>query len=121
MNTILGAAQVALALVFLAHGLLFLFQPEPLRKPTKGMPFSTAFLRFICAAEVLGALGLVLPGLTGILPWLVPLAAAGLMPVAGWAAVFHRSRGEAPPMAITAALFVLASFVARVRLFVVPL
>jgi hypothetical protein len=39
---------------------------------------SPALIRFIGAVEVAGAIGLVLPVLTGILPWLTPLAAAGL-------------------------------------------
>ena len=89
MNTLLWATQVALALVFLAHGLLFLFPPEALRKITKQMPFPAAFLRFICVAEILAAPGLTLPGWTGILPWLTPLAATGLVPIVGGAAVFH--------------------------------
>ena len=37
------------------------------------------FLRFIGACEILGALGLILPGLFRIRPGLTPLAAAGLV------------------------------------------
>jgi hypothetical protein len=40
--------------------------------------FSLAFLHFIGACECLGALGLLLPGLTRVHTWLTPLAAAGL-------------------------------------------
>lgn len=82
-------------------GLLFLFPPRPLRGLVKGMPFSAGFLRFVCVAESLGAVG--------------------LMPVAGGAVNFRRPRGEVPPMAITAALFALAAFVAYARWFVIPL
>ena len=39
---------------------------------------SDAFVRFVGISELLGALGMVLPMLTGILPWLTPLAAVGL-------------------------------------------
>ena len=39
---------------------------------------SDTFVRFVGIAELLGALGLFLPLLTGILPWLTPLAAVGL-------------------------------------------
>lgn len=120
MNTILWVAQLVMALIFLAHGLLFLFPPEPLRKLTKGMPFSAEFLRFICIAEILGAFGLILPGLTGILPWLTASAAVRLMPIAGGAAVFHLSRREVPPTLITTILFALAAFVAYARWFIVP-
>jgi len=38
-----------------------------------------AFRNFIGTAELLAAAGLILPGVTGILPWLTPLAAAGFM------------------------------------------
>ena len=39
---------------------------------------SDAFVRFVGTSELLGALGLILPLVTGILPWLTVLAAAGL-------------------------------------------
>lgn len=44
--------------------------------------------------EVLGAAGLVLPMATGILPWLTPLAAAGLAIIVLMAAGFHVRAGE---------------------------
>ena len=85
------------------------------------MPPPEAFLRFICAAEILAAFGLTLPGLTGILPWLTPLAASGLTPIVGGAAVFHVSRREIPPALVTAILPALAVFLAYARFFVIPL
>lgn len=121
MNTFLWVVQAMLGFVFLAHGLLFLFPPATVREIRKQMPFSTGFLRFICIAEVLAAFGLALPGLTGILTRLTPLAAAGLVPIMGGAAVFHLSRRETAPALVTAALFVLAAFVAYARWFVIPL
>ena len=39
---------------------------------------SEKFVRFVGISELLGAVGVVLPMLTGILPWLTPLAAIGL-------------------------------------------
>ena len=121
MNTILWIAQVVMALAFLTHGLLFLFPPPALRKLKKQMPFPAAFSDFIFVAESLGAMGLILPGLTGILPWLTPLAAAGLAPIAGGAAVFHLTRRELPPLVTTFMLFALAVFVAYARWSVLPL
>jgi uncharacterized protein YjeT (DUF2065 family) len=121
MNTFLWVAQVALALIFLAHGLLFLFPPEAMHKIKSQTPFSTGFLRFIYVAEILAALGLTLPGWTGILPWLTPLAAVGLALIMGGAAIFHISRREMPPVLVTAALLGLAAFVALMRWFVIPL
>ena len=51
----------------------------PIEEMTKQIAMPGPFLRFIGVAEVLGGLGLVLPGLTGIRPRLTPLAAAGLV------------------------------------------
>ena len=121
MNTFLWVTQAVLAFVFLAHGVLFLFPPEAVRKIKKQTPFPEAFLRFICTAEILAAFGLVLPGSTGLLPWLTPLAAAGLVPIMGGAVVFHLSRKEIPPALVTAVLLALAVLVACTRWFVIPL
>lgn len=120
-NTTFWVAQVVLASAFLAHGLLFLFSPEAVRKIKKQLPFPEGFMRFVYVAEVLAAFGLVLPGLTGLLPWLTPLAAAGLAPIMAGAAVFHLSRREIPPLVVTAVLFALAVSVAGVRWFGIPL
>jgi hypothetical protein len=79
------------------------------------------FMPFVYVAEVLAAFGLVLPGSTGLLPWLTPLAAAGLAPIMAGAAVLHLSRGEIAPMLVTAVLLALAAFVACARSFVIPL
>jgi hypothetical protein len=121
MNTFSWIAQVMLALLFLAHGLIFLFPSAAVRKIKKQMPFSVGFLQFICVAEVLAALGLTLPGLTGVLPPLTLLAAAGLGIIMGGAVVFHLSRREIPPALVTTVLLALAVFVAYARWFVIPL
>lgn len=47
--------------------------------------------RFTAVAESLGGVGLILPQLTGILPWLTPLAAVGLILVMVGAIIFHNS------------------------------
>ena len=56
--------------------------------------FSAGTLRAIGAVEVLGAIGLMLPALTGILPILTPMAAAGLALTMIGAAATHIRRGE---------------------------
>jgi hypothetical protein len=50
----------------------------PLEKLAGPIALPGLFVRFIGAAEVLGAIGLILPGLLNIRPGLTPLAAAGL-------------------------------------------
>lgn len=121
MNTWIWIAQVILAFVFLAHGLLFLFPPAAVRKIKKQVPFPAAFLSFVCTAEILAAFGLILPGLTGILPPLTPLAATGLVPIMGGAVIFHLSRSETAPALVTTVLLALAVLVACARWFVIPL
>jgi putative oxidoreductase len=69
-------------------------------------------VRFIGISEFLGGLGLILPSLTRIKPWLTPLAAAGLATIMVLAALFHISRGEAPFIAPNIFLGSLAVFVA---------
>ena len=76
---------------------------------------------FIGVAEVLAAVGLIAPGVTGILPWLTPLAAAGLMIVTACAFVLHISRGEISSAMTVAILFSLAALVAFLRWNVRPL
>ncbi len=120
MNTFLWVAQVVLAFAFLAHGLLFLFPPEAVSKVSKQMPFPVGFLRFICIAEILGAFGLTLPGLTGLLPWLTPLAATGLVIIMSGAVITSLMSGAAETL-IPLVLGLLAAVVAYGRWRVRPL
>ncbi len=81
----LWGVQVALALLFLfAGGIKFVLSADDLTKDTA---LSATFLRFIGVCEVLGALGLVGPGLLRIGRFLTPLAAAGLIIIMIGAAV----------------------------------
>jgi hypothetical protein len=85
-------AQVILAAVFLLHGLILLGLPAPMRRQMARLPGGPPFFRFIGTAEVFAAAGLTLPTSTGILPWLTPLAAAGLLIIMLGAAVLHVRR-----------------------------
>ncbi len=73
---LLWVLQVLLAALFLFGGGIKLVASAESMQPT---PLPIGFLRFIGLMEVLGALGLILPGLTGIRPGLTWLAAAGLL------------------------------------------
>jgi hypothetical protein len=73
------------------------------------------FQLFLGVAEVLAAVGLTLPGLTRIMPWLITWAAVGVMIVTGSATVFHLVRGEMSSAAITLLLLAMATFVAHMR------
>ena len=79
------------------------------------------FQLFVGVAEVLAAVGITLPGLTRIAPWLVTWAAVGIMIVTASATVFHVSRGEMSSAAITLLLLTMATFVAYMRHQVMPI
>ncbi len=114
-NIALWILQVLLAAFFVWHGWLYLFEMAEMMNT-----IITSELRiFIGVAEWLAAAGLILPGITRVLPRLTVFAAAGLMILTGSAVVFHLSRGENAVM--QALLFVLAAIVAYVRWRIIPL
>ena len=111
MHVTLWMLQVVLALVFLAHGLMFL-APPPDIAVLMNASLPRWFQVFLGVAEVLAAVGLTLPGVTRIAPWLVPAAAAGVMVVLVSATVLHVVRAEYSSAVITLVLLVLATVVA---------
>ncbi len=114
MNITLWILQVFLALAFLAHGLMFLMPPPDIAVLMNAI-LPRWFQLFLGFAEVLAAVGLTLPGLTRILPWLVPAAAAGVIIVTVSATILHLSRGEYSSAATTCVLLLLAIVVALGR------
>jgi uncharacterized membrane protein YphA (DoxX/SURF4 family) len=79
MNIVLWIVQGLLAAMYLMAGAMKTFNTA---KTKEQMPWakdrSDGFIRFVGISELLGALGLILPLVTGILPWLTVLAAVGL-------------------------------------------
>jgi uncharacterized membrane protein YphA (DoxX/SURF4 family) len=122
MGIALWVVQVLLALAFLGAGATKLSQPK--EKLLKNMAwvedFSQPAVRLIGAAEVLGAIGVVVPALTGVLPWLTPLAALGLVLLMLGAALTHLRRTEYGNVAVNALLLILAAFVAYGQFFALP-
>lgn len=95
LNFWLWVAQVLLALLYGWAGYMKSFRPLPELAPTMAWaPEMPRLTRFVGTAELLGAAGLILPLLTGILPWLTPLAAAGLSVIQILAIGLHARRGE---------------------------
>ncbi len=115
MNLALWIAAGLLAAVFLAAGLAKLLQPKE-KLAASGQAwtedFSAGQVKAIGTLEVAGALGLILPAVTGVAPVLVPLAATGLAITMVLAAVVHVRRGEAPFIAVNLTLAAVAAFVA---------
>jgi uncharacterized membrane protein YphA (DoxX/SURF4 family) len=114
LNIALWVLQVLLAAVFLMAGLTKLTTPitqlSVMMAWTASVP--ELMVRFIALAEVLGAIGLLLPSLTKIQPSLTPLAALGLSVVMVLAVLFHITRGEFGVMLPSLILGVLSAFVA---------
>lgn len=122
MNMAIWAIQILLAVVFLMAGVMKIMQPKDKLAESLAWveDFSPNSIRAIGVVELLGALGLVLPALTGILPWLTPLAAAGLALTMIGAIVTHLRRGEYPNILINIVLLALAAFVAYGRFVLIP-
>jgi len=120
MNIVLWVLQVLLAIAFLLHGLMFLTPPADVAvKMNEFLP--RWFQVFLGVAEVLAAIGLTLPGLTRIQPWLVPAAAVGIMIVMVSATVWHLARGEMSGAATTLILLALATVVGYTRFRILPI
>jgi putative oxidoreductase len=120
MNIILWVIQVLLAAAFLAHGVFLLIPPASMVEAMNAT-MSTSFRVFLGVAEALAGIGLILPGLTRILPWMISWAAAGIMIVMISATVFHLMRGEISSAITTAILLAMAAFVAYMRWKVKPI
>jgi uncharacterized membrane protein YphA (DoxX/SURF4 family) len=120
VNVALWVLQVLLAAAFFAHGWLFL-SPPPAVAEQMNATLPRWFQLFLGVAEVLAAVGLTLPGLTRIMPWLVVWAAGGVMIVTASATAFHLMRGELSSAAITLLLLAMATFVAYMRHRVLPI
>ncbi len=115
MTYALWIVQTLLALLFLWAGGIKLVLP--LEKLTGPMPVRLPglFLRFIGVAEVLGAIGLILPGLLRIRPGLTPLAAAGLVIIMIGATVLTLGSGDIAMALIPLVVGLLSAFVAYGR------
>jgi hypothetical protein len=119
-NLALWAAQIGLALLYLAAGGAKLTQPID-ALAAAGMSFVThvpiGFTRLIGILEILGAAGLILPAATRILPWLTPLAAGGLSLVQLGAIITHALLGEtAMTLPLNVMLLALSLFIVWGRL-----
>ncbi len=123
MNIALWIVQGLLALAFLLAGSMKAF--APLTTVRKNMSwandFGVPFVRFIGIAELLAAIGLILPAITGIQSWLTIAAALGLVVVMVSASIFHASRREYQNIGMNVVLLLLAAFVVLGRWALAPL
>lgn len=119
MNAILWTLQIILTLLFLFTGGVKLAMP--MAALAKVTPLPATFMKFIAVCELLGALGLVLPGLTGIATYLTPLAAAGLTIIVIGATVVTVATLGIPQAVLPFVTTLLVAFVAYGRWRRVPL
>jgi uncharacterized membrane protein YphA (DoxX/SURF4 family) len=119
MTYALWIVQGLLALLFLFAGGMKLVMP--IEEMTKQVPMPGLFLRFIAVCEVLGALGLILPGLLRIRPGLTPLAAAGLVIIMAGATIVSLMTGAGAMALVPLVTGLLSAFVAYGRWRLAPL
>lgn len=116
MNIALWVVQGLLAAVYLAAGVMKVVRPREQMVASGGFEWAKDMtdgaVKAIGAVEVLGALGLVLPQLTGIAPVLTPIAAVGLVIVQVLAMRVHLKLGETKSLPVNVVLLLLAAFVA---------
>jgi hypothetical protein len=123
MHIFLWVVAVLLALAYLFAGFLKAFRPlDEVAKSITWVPaLPPALVRFIGAAELLGAIGLIVPAAARVLVWLTPLAAVSLVVLQVLAIGFHVSRRETNQLAVNVVLLLLAAVVAYGRLVLSPL
>ena len=122
MNKLLWFLQVLLGIFFVFFGIQHYTLPEGLPAQMSWMYELPQLLHVISgSAELLGGLGLILPGLAKTRTRLTPLAASGLVVVMLGAMVFHLGRGELPNIVLNLILAALAGFIAYGRWKLVPL
>ncbi|HML50566.1 MAG TPA: DoxX family protein [Propionicimonas sp.] len=123
MSIALWIVAGLLGLAFIAAGLMKLTQPTE-KLAERGLAwtedFSPSQVKGIGAVELLGGLGVILPGLTGIAPILVPTAATGLVAVMIGAIAVHIRRKETAAIALPTVLLLLAAFLAVGRFWLAP-
>ncbi|WP_328459830.1 DoxX family protein [Actinoplanes sp. NBC_00393] len=115
MVVVLWVVTILLAAAFLGAGLMKLTQPKE-KLAESGLTwvedFSAGAVKAIGAAELLAAIGLILPAVLDIATVLVPLAALGLVLMMAGAVIVHLRRKEAPKAVPAVVLLILAAFVA---------
>jgi uncharacterized membrane protein len=122
MDIILWIIQGLLTVFFLMIGVTKARQPKDDLLDT--FPWvedvSGSNVKLLGISQILAGLGLILPQVTGILPWLTPLAALGLAVTMIGAVVLHIRRNEVVPTVITGVILLLCAFVAYGRFVLIP-
>ena len=123
MNIVLWVAQVALAGMFAMAGFtkVSMSIPEVIEAVPALEGMAGGLIRFIGTAELLGAIGLIVPALTRIQPKLTAYAGIGLAIIMVLAAIVHGTRGEFPMIGMNVVLGAVALFIAWGRMKKAPI
>jgi uncharacterized membrane protein len=122
MNILLWILQILLGVYFIFVGVSHFIVPPNLPAPMSWMYELPTWLHVVSgAAEILGGLGLILPGLTRIQTRLTPVAASGLVLVMVGAMIYHVLRGEFTNLVMNLILAALLAFIAYGRTRLSPL
>jgi uncharacterized membrane protein YphA (DoxX/SURF4 family) len=119
MNIVFLTLQMLLGLFFLIGGIRFTLQPIATLAKNKNFSFvndiPVSLTRFNGVVETLAGLALIVPVVTGLLRWSIPLAALGLALLMLCAGTFHVRRREYHVLPLNGILFVLVLVVAFAR------
>jgi uncharacterized membrane protein YphA (DoxX/SURF4 family) len=118
LNVLLWVLQILLAMLFTFSGVMKFIMP--VEEMTKQISLPGWFLHFIGVAEILGAIGLVLPGVLRIRAGLTPLAAVGLVVIMIGATAVNLKTGQRGAALTTVVVGLLLVFPAYNRWRMVP-
>jgi DoxX-like family len=122
MNILLWVLQVALAWLCIAGGAFQIFKIQELQKNVASMRELPPSLWAVFGAfGCLAGLGLILPGATNMLPDLTPIAAAAVAAQSVVITALYIYYGDRSPMVYSAAMAVMAAFIAYGRFSLKPL
>ncbi len=122
MNIALWILQILFGLYFFVIGVIHFIVPPGLPAPMVWMYDLSPWLHwFSGTVEILGGLGLILPGIFRIQTRLVPLAATGLALVMVGAVIYHVMRGEIQNVVTNLILIAIMAFIAYGRTKLAPL
>ena len=111
MKIVIWIVSALLAFAFIASGSMKLFAFDQYATMAPALADQRGLVTFIGICELAGAIGLIVPRLTGIMPVLSTWAAVGLATIMILATGFHLTHGEYSHVLITLTLFALAGFV----------
>ena len=116
MNILLWILQVLFGIYFTVVGVIHFVVPPGLPAAMSWMyDLSSGLHVFSGTAEILGGLGLILPGITKIQTRLTPMAGAGLVLLMIGAIVWHLQRGEFQNIGLNLLLAAASAFIAYGR------